>query len=67
MRDFFAQYLVGVLGLIVLAIALTIFVFRKRLFERGYRKGNAANPEEVKRENPPDQWSKSKSKHAKGH
>jgi hypothetical protein len=67
MRDFFAQYLVGVLGLIVLAIALTIFVFRKRLFERGYRKGKAAHPEEVKRENPPDQWSKSKTKHAKGH
>jgi len=59
MRDFFAQYLVGILGLIVLAIALTIFVFRKRLFERGYRKGNAAKPDEVKRENPPDKWSKS--------
>jgi hypothetical protein len=59
MRDFFAQYLFGVLGLIVLAIALTIFVFRKRLFERGYRKGNAARPDEVKRENPPDRWSKS--------
>jgi hypothetical protein len=67
MRDFFAQYLVGILGLIVLAIALTIFVFRKRLFERGYRKGSAAHPEKVKHENPPDQWSKSKSKHAKGH
>lgn len=59
MRDFFAQYLVGILSLIVLAIALTIFVFRKRLFERGYRKGNAAKPDEVKRENPPDKWSKS--------
>jgi hypothetical protein len=54
MRDFFAQYLVGILGLIVLAVALTIFVFRKRLFERGYRKGQAAKPDEVKRENPPD-------------
>ncbi|MGH8187425.1 MAG: hypothetical protein ACREUC_12765 [Steroidobacteraceae bacterium] len=58
MRDFFAQYLVGVLGLIVLAVALTIFVFRKRLFERGYRKGKAARPDEVKRDNPPDRRSK---------
>jgi hypothetical protein len=59
MQEFFQQYFGAVLILIALAIALTIFVFRKRLFERGYRKGTAAQPEQVKRENPPDKWSRS--------
>lgn len=59
MQEFFQQYLGAVIMLIVLAIALTIFVFRKRLFERGYRKGVAANPGEVKDQNRPDQWSRS--------
>lgn len=59
MQEFFQQYLGAVVLLIVLAIALTIFVFRKRLFERGYRKGEAANPTHVKAQNPPDRWSRS--------
>jgi hypothetical protein len=59
MQEFFQQYFAWVVGLIALAIALTIFVFRKRLFERGYRKGVAANPSEVKKENRPDEWSRS--------
>ena len=59
MQEFFQQYFGAVVLLIVLAIALTMFVFRKRLFERGYRKGVAANPGEVKAENPPDRWSQS--------
>ena len=59
MQDFFQQYFAWVVGLIALAIALTIFVFRKRLFERGYRKGVAANPAEVKAQNEPDRWSRS--------
>jgi hypothetical protein len=47
------------LGLIVLALTLglTIYVFRHRLFEYGsrtYKKGVAANPPEVRRQNPPD-------------
>lgn len=58
MREFFQQYFGAVLILIALAIALTIIVFRKRLFERGYRKGTAADPGKVKRENPPDKWSR---------
>lgn len=58
MQAFFQQYFGAVLVLIALAIALTILVFRKRLFERGYRKGTAARPGEVKRENPPDKWSR---------
>ena len=48
-----------VLLLIVLALALTVFVFRRRLFERGYRKGEAKDPAQVKQENPPDEWSRS--------
>jgi hypothetical protein len=59
MQDFFQQHLVAVVILIALAIALTVFVFRKRLFERGYRKGEAANPQRVKEQNRPDEWSRS--------
>ena len=59
MQDFFQQHLIAVLVLIALAIALTVFVFRKRLFERGYRKGEAANPQRVKKQNRPDEWSRS--------
>jgi uncharacterized membrane protein len=59
MQDFFQQHLVAVVILIALAIALTVLVFRKRLFERGYRKGEAANPQRVKDQNRPDEWSRS--------
>ena len=60
MHEFFAQYFRTILVLIGLAIALTVYVFRRRLFERGYRKGTAINPGKVRRENPPDEWSRSK-------
>jgi len=59
MQEFFSQYFGPVMALLALAIGITIYLFRKRRFDRGYRKGTAANPGEVKRENPPDQWSKS--------
>jgi hypothetical protein len=59
MQEFFQQYFVAVLVLIALVVALTIFVFRKRKFDRGYRKGVAADPQQVKRENRPDEWSRS--------
>lgn len=59
MQEFFSTYFGPVLLLIALALGLTIVVFRKRLFDRGYRKGRAANPSQVKRENPPDEWSRS--------
>lgn len=58
MQDFFTQYFVPVLVLIALAIGLTMYVFRRRRFDRGYRKGTAADPRQVRRENPPDQWSR---------
>jgi hypothetical protein len=57
LQDFFSQYFVPVLVLIALAIGLTMYVFRRRRFDRGYRKGTAADPRQVRRENPPDRWS----------
>ena len=58
MRAFFGQYFGAVLVLVALALILTAVVFRKRWFERGYRKGEAANPGKVKSDNPPDEWSR---------
>ena len=55
MRAFFGQSLGVVLILVLLALALTAVVFRKRWFERGPKKGEAADPSKVKRENPPDE------------
>lgn len=59
MQRFFGDYFWWGLGLIVLAIALTVYVFRHRLFDRGYRKGLPAHPNKIRRENPPDEWSRS--------
>lgn len=59
LQEFFTQHFGPIVLLIALAIALTIFVFRKQLFDRGYRKGEAAHPGRVRRENPPDKWSRS--------
>lgn len=59
MQAFFGEYLGVILTLIALALGLTIFIFRHRWFDRGYRKGTPANAERVKRQNPPDEWSKS--------
>jgi uncharacterized iron-regulated membrane protein len=42
------------LALIVLALVLTIVVFRKRWFERGPRPARPADPDKIKQENPPD-------------
>jgi hypothetical protein len=48
-----------VLALIGAALVLTIVVFRRRAFDRGYRKGEAKNPQDVRQDNPPDRWSRS--------
>lgn len=56
LQEFFGQYFGPVLLLIAVAFALTIYLFRRRRFDRGYRKGVAANPQAVKRENAPDHW-----------
>jgi hypothetical protein len=58
MSGFYGQFLLGGLVLIALALVLTVVVFRRRWFERGYRKGEAKDPGRVKRENPPDEWSR---------
>ena len=55
MRAFFGEYFGVVLTLVGLALVLTAVVFRKRWFERGPQKGEAADPVKVKRENPPDE------------
>ena len=60
MSDFYGQFLVGGLIFIALALVLTFIVFRKRWFERGPRKGEAKDPGQVKRENPPDDLSRSR-------
>jgi hypothetical protein len=59
MSAFYSQFLVGGLVFVALALVLTFIVFRKRRFERGPRKGEPKDPAEVKRENPPDEWSRS--------
>ena len=45
--------------MIGLAVALTFVVFHWCKFEEGYEKGEAADPEAIARDNPPDEWSKS--------
>jgi hypothetical protein len=47
------------LCLIGLALALTYVVFHWCKFEEGYEKGEAADPEGIARDNPPDEWSRS--------
>jgi hypothetical protein len=49
-----SQYLVPLIILIAVAALLTFFVFKKRAVGHGLEKGTAANPQQVKRENPPD-------------
>jgi hypothetical protein len=50
-----------ILSLIGLGMVLTFAVFHWRKFDEGYQKGEAADPERVARENPPDEWSRSHS------
>ena len=60
MQAFFGQYFGMLLGLVALAVVLTLFIFRRRWFDRGYRKGSAADPDRVRRENAPDDWSRNR-------
>ena len=62
MHDFYSYFTKFGLALIALALVLTIVVFRKRWFERGPKpgKGDPANPPKIKRENPPDEWSRNR-------
>jgi hypothetical protein len=50
-----SEYLVPIVVLIVVAAVLTFVVFKRRALSKdGLQKGTAANPAQVKRENPPD-------------
>jgi hypothetical protein len=60
MSDFYSSFTKIGLALVVLAVVLTIVVFRKRWFERGPRPAEPANPEKIKRENPPDESSRNR-------
>ena len=51
-----ANHIWLIASLIALAVALTFVVFHWSGFEEGYEKGEAADPERVARENPPDEW-----------
>jgi hypothetical protein len=55
----FADRLWILAGMIGLAVALTIVVFYRHLFDEGFEKGDAADPDQVRRENPPDEWVRS--------
>jgi hypothetical protein len=57
--ELFSNHLWFVICMIGLAIALTYVVFHWRKFDEGYEKGDAADPEQVRKDNPPDEWSKS--------
>ena len=58
MSGFYGQFLQWGLALIVIALVLTVIVFRKRWFERGPQPGKPADAAKIKRENPPDEWSR---------
>jgi len=60
MQEFFGQYFGPLLLLLALALGLTIYLFRRRRFDEGYRKGTAADPQAVRRDNPPDHWSRTR-------
>ena len=57
--DLVADNIWLLLMLIGLAVALTFVVFHWRQFDEGYEKGDAADPERVREDNPPDEWCKS--------
>lgn len=59
LSEIFPENLWLIVSLIGLAIALTFAVFHFRKFDEGYEKGEAADPERVARDNPPDEWCKS--------
>lgn len=58
LQAFFGEYFVPVIILIAVALVLTVYMFRRRKFDAGYRKGEAANPGKVREENPPDEYSR---------
>ncbi|MET0659772.1 MAG: hypothetical protein ABW110_16610 [Steroidobacteraceae bacterium] len=59
-----SQYLVPLIILIIIAAVLTFLVFKRRALSKdGLQKGTAANPGQVRRENPPDPKHRSVNQH----
>jgi hypothetical protein len=58
--DFYSSWTKIGLALILLALVLTVVVFRKRWFERGPQPAQPANPDKIKQENPPDERSRNR-------
>ena len=52
MQSFFVQYLIPALVLLVLAIALTVLAFRRRMFDLTgvYREDTPAHPERIRQQ-----------------
>lgn len=57
--ELFSEHLWIIASLIGLAAVLTFAIFHWRKFDEGYEQGECANPEQVARDNPPDEWCKS--------
>lgn len=57
--ELFTEHLWVVVALIGLAAILTFAIFHWRKFDEGYEQGECADPEQVARDNPPDEWCKS--------
>lgn len=50
-----AQWLGVALVVIAVVVAMTVYGFwRKRYADRGYKKGEAKNPQHVRKQNPPE-------------
>ena len=58
MRELLSNNLWMALMLIGLACGLTFVIFHWSKFDRGYEKGDAAHPDDIARDNPPDEWCK---------
>ena len=55
-----SDHLMWVVLLLALAVGLTFIIFHWNKFDaEGYEKGDAADPERVALDNPPDEWCKS--------
>jgi hypothetical protein len=57
--ELFADRLWFILAMIALAVTLTALAFHYRWFDEGFEQGEAADPDRIHKDNPPDEWSKS--------
>jgi hypothetical protein len=59
LSEFFSEQFWLVVCLIGLAFGLTFAIFHWRKFDEGYEQGEAADPDKIAHDNPPDEWCKS--------